>query len=80
MVNRTNKDVEKIKTSLFGHGPSKNPTHSENKSTDIIDESSDVVECSSNTVIVHFNCFSGKQVYIQYDTTDANSEQLMVTI
>ena len=31
--------------------------HSENTSSDIIDESSEVAECSSNTVIVHFNCF-----------------------
>ena len=44
-------------TSLFGPGQSKSPKHSENTSTDIIDESSEVAECSSNTVIVHFNCF-----------------------
>ena len=39
-------------TSLFGLGPSKSPKHSENTSADIIDESSEVAECSS-----HFNCF-----------------------
>ena len=34
-------------TSLFGPGPSKSPKYSENTSTDIIDESSEVAECSS---------------------------------
>jgi len=39
---------------LFGPEPSKSPEHSENTSTDIMDESSEVAECSSK-VIVHFN-------------------------
>jgi hypothetical protein len=43
-------------TSLFGPGPGNSPKHSENTSTDIIYESSEVAECSY-TVIVHFNCF-----------------------
>jgi hypothetical protein len=34
-------------TSLLGPGPRKSPKHSENTSTDIIDESSEVAECSS---------------------------------
>ena len=33
------------------------PKHSENTSSDIIDESSEVAEYSSNIVNVHFNCF-----------------------
>ena len=34
-------------TSLFGPGTNKSPKHSENISTDIIDDSSEVAECSS---------------------------------
>ena len=45
---RCRKDQNKSNiTLLFGPGPSKIPKHSENTSTDIIDESSEVAECSS---------------------------------
>jgi hypothetical protein len=72
---KMSKRSEQIKiTSLFGPGPSNSPKHSENTSTDITDESSEVAECSAITVFVHINCFMNDHNDIKFKISRKNPE------